>query len=459
MMKSKKLSMMFLCLVLVITILAGCSGSNNVNHTSNGDGNQSSGEAAPKNEEPAAEPSEEPVTISLLTDNTQDAVNTAKAVIDAFQLKHPHITVEHETRPSGGEGDHFVKTRMATGDMNDVFFYNTGSLMHALNPEKNMVDLSNEPFMDIVQDSFKSTVTLDGKVYGGPAGAAMGGGWFYNKKVYEELGLSVPTTWAELMDNNEKIKAAGITPVIGTFKDDWTSQLVVLADYYNVQAQVPNFADDYTNNKAKFADTPAALRSFEKLQEIQDRGFFNKDYLAANYDAGMKMLAEGTGAHYPMLSFAVPAWEQNYPDQIEDIGFFAQPGDQADDNGLTVWMPGGAYIFKNSENIEAAKQFVAFVASPEGMDAWATVSKPSGPYVIDGAEIPEDVANVVRDMLPYFEAGKTAPALEYVSPIKGPNLPQITVEVAAGIKTAQEGASAYDEDVIKQAQQLGLEGW
>ena len=59
--------------------------------------------------------------------------------------------------------------------------------------------------------------------------------------------------------NNDKIKAAGTAaPICATFKDTWTSQLFVLADYYNVQKSVPDFAADYTANKAHYADTPAA---------------------------------------------------------------------------------------------------------------------------------------------------------------------------------------------------------
>ena len=38
-------------------------------------------------------------------------------------------------------------------------------------------------------------------------------------------------------------------------------------------------------------------------------------------------------------------------------------------------------------------------------------------------------------------------------------LERITVEVGSGIKSADAGAKLYDEDVKKQAQQLGLEGW
>jgi hypothetical protein len=64
------------------------------------------------------------------------------------------------------------------------------------------------------------------------------------------------------------------------------------------------------------------------------------------------------------------------------------------------------------------------------------------------------------DLLPYFQQeGTTSPALEFVSPIKGPNLEQITVEVGSGIRPAAEAAALYDEDVRKQAMQLGLPGW
>ena len=74
--------------------------------------------------------------------------------------------------------------------------------------------------------------------------------------------------------------------------------------------------------------------------------------------------------------------------------------------------------------------------------------------------MPADVPAVVADLLPYFQRdGGTAPALEFLSPIKGPALEQITVEVGSGIRSAADGAALYDEDVKKQAQQLGLSGW
>ena len=40
-----------------------------------------------------------------------------------------------ETQPGGTEGDNLMKTKLSTGSMEDVFHYNSGSLMQALNPD------------------------------------------------------------------------------------------------------------------------------------------------------------------------------------------------------------------------------------------------------------------------------------------------------------------------------------
>ena len=216
------------------------------------------------------------VTLTYLVDDNPTNVATAEGLKAAFEAENPGIKIDIETRPGGGEGDNIIKTRLATGEMTDVFRYNAGSLFQALNAPQTMLDLTDEPFQANVIDSFKPVVTAtDGRVYGAPEEAAMGGGILYNKKIYAELGLSVPKTWAEFMANNEKIKAAGKTAVIQTFGDTWTSQLFVLGDFYNVQAAVPTFAADYTAGKAKYATTPAAMAGFQKGEDVFKAGYLN----------------------------------------------------------------------------------------------------------------------------------------------------------------------------------------
>jgi hypothetical protein len=52
------------------------------------------------------------------------------------------------------------------------------------------------------------------------------------------------------------------------------------------------------------------------------------------------------------------------------------------------------------------------------------------------------------------DAKTTSPALEYLSPVKGPSLEQITTAVATGQTQPSQAASQYDSDVTKQAKQL-----
>jgi raffinose/stachyose/melibiose transport system substrate-binding protein len=401
------------------------------------------------------------VTLTYYIDDNPTNVATAEGLKAAFEAENPGIAIEIETHPGGSEGDNLVKTRLATGEMADVFRYNAGSLFQALNPPQTMLDLTDEPFQANIIDSFKPVVTApDGRVYGVPEEASMGGGILYNKKIYAELGLSVPKTWDEFMANNEKIKAAGKVPVIQTFGDTWTSQLFVLGDFFNVQAAVPDFAAEYTAGRKKYADTPAALAGFQYGEDVFKAGYLNEDFAAAKFEDGVRMVATGEGAHYPMLTFAIGGIKIDYPENLNDVGFFAIPGPSASSNGLTVWMPAAVYVSKTTEHPEEAKKFLAFIASTKGCDVRTAANGATGPYLIKGCGLPDDVPAAVADLLPYFqEDGRTAPALEFVSPIKGPALEQITVEVGSGIRPAAEAAALYDEDVKKQAQQLGLPGW
>lgn len=399
------------------------------------------------------------VTLTYLVDDSQATKDTTAALVAAYTAKHPNVKINIETRPGGTDGDNLVKTRLATGDMDDIFFYNSGSLLQALHPADTLVDISKEPYIANIQDVFLPTVSQNGQIFGVPTGTIMGGGVLYNKKVFEKYGISVPKTWAEFEANNDKLKAAGMPPVLQTYGDTWTSQLFVLADYYNVAQANPNFAADYTANKIKFASDPAAAEGFGYLEEGNKKGWYQKDYATTKFEQGLKLLADGQVAQYPQLSFTISTIATNSPNEVNDIGFFGLPGKDASKAGATVWMPAGTYIPKTSKHIAEAKDFLGFIASLEGVDAITAKVPPAGPYAIKGSKLPDSVLPAVKDIAAYIDSGKSTPALEFFSPLKGPNLEQICVAVGSGQMDAKTGADNYDKDVAKQAQQLGLPGW
>lgn len=401
-------------------------------------------------------------TISLLAGGN-DPVSTkfANDLATAFHKANPDITVKVETRPGGTDGDNLIKTRLSTGEMNDVFLYNSGSLFQALRPDSQLQPLTDEAWAKDLTSDFKKTVSTDKGLYGAPWGTSFDGGILYNKKVYEKLGLSIPQTWDEFISNSEKIKAAGIAPVIQSYGDTWTSQLLVLADFANVSAKDPNWAKDYTANKpnAKYAKEPA-LAGFTHTQEIFDKGLMNKDFASLTNVNALKMLATGEGAQYPMLSAVIGNVVQSNPDQVNDIGYFAVPPDSGEPHA-TVWEPNGAYIPKTTtgDKLTAAKKLVAFINSPTGCDLQNKVGTPGGPFATSACTVSSDAPALVKDVLKYQDEKKTGLALEFLSPIKGPNLEKILIQVGSGISTAQQGAALYDQDVKAQAQQLGIKGW
>ena len=401
-------------------------------------------------------------TITFLTTNDDPAVKSANALIAAFKTSNPDITIKVDTRPGGSDGDNLVKTKLATGDMAEVFNYNNGSLFQALKPAQNLTPMDDQPWVTGLQKLFVDSTTADGKIYGAPYGTAFGGGVLYNKPVYAKLGLKVPKTWTEFMANNDAIKkAGGITPVEATYGDTWTSQLPVLADYANVEAAVPDFAAQYTAGKAKYATTPAALAGFQHIQQLHDGGYFNKDFASAKFNDGLKDISSGKAAHYPQIGSVTSGLDPLSNGHTNDVGIFAWPGTDASKNILTAWSAGALYVPKAVEGAkaDAAKKFIAFAETQAGCDAFEKDSPPTGPFMNSGCKLPSEVTTVAKDTSAYFDAGKVSPALEFKSPIKGPNLEQICIQVGTGQVNGEKGAALYDEDVKKQAQQLGLPGW
>ncbi|MEY9951931.1 ABC transporter substrate-binding protein [Leifsonia sp. EB34] len=403
-----------------------------------------------------------PTTISLLASGNDPAsTKFANDLATAFHKANPSITVKVETRPGGTDGDNLVKTRLSTGEMNDVFLYNSGSLFQALHPDTQLQPLTDESWVKDLTSDFKKTVGTSKGVYGAPWSTTFNGGIMYNKKVYEKLGLQVPTTWSEFISNSEKIKAAGIVPVIQSYGDTWTSQLFVLGDFANVNAADPKWADEYTANKpnAKYSKAPA-LEGFTHTQEVFDKGLMNKDYASLTNVNALKMLATGEGAQYPMITAVISNVLQSNPANINDIGYFAIPTDKGAPHA-TVWEPGGSYIPKTTtgDKLTAAKKLVAFINSPTGCDIQNSAGTPAGPFAISTCKVPDSAPALVKDELKYQDDKKTGLALEFLSPIKGPNLEKILIQVGSGISTAQQGAALYDQDVKAQAQQLGIKGW
>lgn len=399
-------------------------------------------------------PSQEPKSISILVNNNI----ASPAFLNRLSQAETELGIEiHlDYRSTGSNGDVITKTRLATGEMSDICAYNSGSLLTALKPKDYFVDLSDQAYIQNLEESFLDSVTVDGAVYGIPQAYTNSvGAVLYNKKLYEKYRLSLPRTWDDFLKNCEILKRAGKTAVIGAFSEDWTSQVILLADYYNVQSAQSDFADLFEQGIEKHSSNPAMMQSWKKCEDLVP--YYNANASAADYRTGCDMLIQGSGAHFIIMTgMALPYLYREYPDQIQEIGLFAIPGSNPEEQGITLWPAGGLYINKKSQNIENALRLFEFLMSEKAVQSALDVMPLTGPLSVTGMNIQTEALPAVKEAMTYMENGRYSTALEYQTIIKGDICPSLTRMVALGQMTAENAAQEYDADCRKQAILLGL---
>src|SRR5580765_2287065 len=135
-------------------ILAACGDDDDNAADTSGATTAPAGTGTPTATTAAAAASDEKVELSVLIGDDPYTGDTMAALTKQFTADHPNVTFKIEKRPGGADGDNIVKTKLATGEMNDIFAYNSGSLLQALNPAQSIVDLTGDPMLANVADSF-----------------------------------------------------------------------------------------------------------------------------------------------------------------------------------------------------------------------------------------------------------------------------------------------------------------
>ena len=456
----KKLLSLALSASMAITMLSGCSSQGKIPEEKT-DVAASTAEAATEangeNGDKGQQQDFTGQTLTMAISTIDGEIDAITAQIKAFEETYG-VTVDLEILPQGDEGENLTLVRIATGAMADVFMSAVGAKLSELSPKENIMDLAGQPFLDRVDDKYRSIVTLDGAVYGVPMCPSNVAGVFYNTNVYAELGLEIPKTWDEFLANCSEIKKAGIVPVAAPNSKTSLSQIPFLTNYYYVQEEFPDFAEDYTNKKVTLADTPVFVRGLQKMYDLADKEYLNEDFLAAASEDVALMLAEGSAAHSIIRSNILGTIASVAPENVDEIGFFPLPDQDPQVRGVSTWMPQAYLVNKNAENPELALKFMDFITSDQALDAYCSYQKPSGAFMLKGVELPDDVYPALKEAQSWVEKAST-PVMEYFCTIKGSNQATICSQVASGDITPEEAVAEIEKDNEIDAQQKGIPNW
>lgn len=298
-----------------------------------------------------AEEEHDPITVTWINSYNEDGISAwSEWVKEQVEEKYPYITVDLQTYSSDSV-DQIVKTKIASDDAPAIFGgFNTQEYVDA----GYVYDLSNEPWISNIQEEVLSAgifggiqaeVPMDTNYYG----------IFYNKDIFTELGLEVPTTLTEFYAVCDTLVENGIAPFACGFGDIWTLQeqlspiymTLCMGGYAGFEADKTWYADkeSLTDN---FADDAAYARSFEILYSLRD--YFSEDPMATDWATAQNMVATGQAA-----MIANGSWTMDGVTSINpDVTMSAFPMPVSDDpaDSVLIAQPGSGPLCFNSDDPE-----------------------------------------------------------------------------------------------------------
>ena len=143
-------------------------------------------------------------------------------------------------------------------------------------------------------------VSYDGKMYGVPSNVHRINSLFYNRRVFDKYGLTVPTTVADMKAIGKKLKGTGVAPLAIGSKEPWTLALLGF-ECLLVSREGPTFYEDYLHGKLK-ADDPRVKATLEALLDLGP--IFNSDHAQYNWLQAVEMVTRGQAAMTAMGDWA-----------------------------------------------------------------------------------------------------------------------------------------------------------
>lgn len=378
----RKLISAVLAAAMVVSLTA-CGGGNNTAS----DGGSSS---APKSDSssastPASDSSDNgaaaessggsDVVISIMA--SQDWVQDAEMELAEQFTQETGIKVDYQIVPSD-QYTNLLTTKLNTGECTDIFMAQSGrtDIKTQFNVEKNAVDVSGESWAGNVDGLAAAELSVDGKLYGQPV-QDVSAVWAvaYNKVLFDELGLSVPTDFNSFVSVCKAVKDSGVTPIYECVPDGWHHVLWFPECCVTVETQNPGTADKLNNNETTFAENQTMITILEQLQSLVDDGYFGDNFMSNEYANAAKVVASG--------EYAMTVANQGFGDEVEaigeslkssDIGYFLMP--LADNQTMNVNPAGPArFVYSGSEHQKEALMYMEYMTSDSSL-AYLTENVP-----------------------------------------------------------------------------------
>lgn len=306
-------------------------------------------------------------TVVLESWRTDDRALWESVLIPAFERKHPGITVRFAaTAPT--QYDAALAERLAAGTAGDVVACRPFDVALALYRKGYLERLNTLPGLEHFNARARlAWQTDDGRdVFCLPVASVLHG-FFYNKRIFERLGLRPPSTADEFVAVLDAVRRSGaaVPLALGT-ADRWEATQTLFTNIGPAFWGGEEGRRALVAGRARFTDARfvAALAFERRLAPYLPRGAATQGYADSRLQ-----FARGQAAVYPAGS-----WEIAYFNKVDkaaglEIGAFPPPVARAGERcQVTDHMDMGVGLNRRARNREDALALLAWMTTQEFAD-------------------------------------------------------------------------------------------
>lgn len=321
----KIISSVIAIMVLFVTTfsLAGCGSNSDASQA------QSSASVQQQTSQNSQTPTEK-VTIKMWAQTgSQEA--WGKWFKSYVEQKYPEITLDISNVPGDSLGIAKLTTTLGTDGAPDIIAtWNYVTIIPPLAKAGKLLDLTQFYNDNNLNGKFAKSldvIKVEGKTYTLPFHGLTSPVIYYNKTIFDKLGLQVPATEADLIDVSSKLRAGGYQPLAIGLKDQWQCSHMMEgllprfmgADKHH-QVELDSAQGQSADVKWNDAGVAAALA---KVKDLNDKKVFIDNVIGVDFNAAKAAFTTGKAGMIHSLSVEYPGLKTAMPDT--EIGYFYWP--------------------------------------------------------------------------------------------------------------------------------------
>jgi multiple sugar transport system substrate-binding protein len=358
-----------------------------------------------------------------------------KGLADAFTAENPDVEVKVEVLPWASRNEKLT-TALAANANPDVAYLNDDFIpQHA--GDGNIIavdDIVEEDRGDFLQNAIDN-LSLDGGLYAVPILTTVTTS-LYNKNLFDQIGVTeYPETWDAMLELGPQFKEAGV--FLTTYAGALESTLNL--SYFPLLWQAGGEVLNEDGSAAAF-NSAEGKEALDFVVSLIQEGYADESEAVTNPEPGAGLAMEGKVA---MMMTGEAGSARRFTEAWGE-GAVVIGAPLTNETQTSYGTTAGFSIFKNSENVDAAKAWVKFITQPEQME---TILR-SGGFITPRSSMfgmydDDPILSEIEQYADLMHSGVHHPAARQIIAAMGPHIQSAFL----GDSSSEEALTAAEDEV------------